>query len=219
MSAISRILVSILLVSAVLSFASISYFYSQYTTLIDRYNRLSRSFDELEKEYRRFYTMYKSLHDEHIQLMKEYRALSGRVSNLTESYMVLEANYSTLRINHQRLVDSYEDWRKYALSYLFFEDSISRVLNDSEILNLASLVGSTVSYPSDYWRSVKELYDYVRKNIGYAYDPPVPYPPLISDLERGVYVKTTYRQIVLSPSEALSYGQGDCEDQAILLYA
>ncbi|MEM2740392.1 MAG: transglutaminase-like domain-containing protein, partial [Candidatus Bathyarchaeia archaeon] len=150
---------------------------------------------------------------------KEYETLSSRVSNLAESYRVLENSYSTLRISYRRLVDGYEDWRRYVLSYLFFEDSISRVLNDSEISNLTHLVRSMVSYPSDYQLSVKELYDYVKKNVKYAYDPPVPYPPLISDFERGVYVKMTYKQIILSPSEVLSYGQGDCEDQAILLYA
>jgi hypothetical protein len=195
----SKILISILLASAVSGFASALYSYSQYTALLRSYGELSRSFGKLEEEYRILYAMYDSLSDEHIRLKKEYK--------------ILEASYSTLRISYQRLIDSYEDWRRYALSYLFFEDSISRVLNDSELSNLASLGGSIVSHSNDYWSSVKELYDYIRKNVEYVYDPPVPYPPLVSDLERGIYMKTTYRQIVLFPSEVLSCRQGDCEDR------
>jgi hypothetical protein len=201
----SNILISILLASAVLGLTSALYSYNQYAALLRSYGELRRSFSKLEEEYRVLYAMYDSLSDEHIGLKNEYR--------------ILEASYSALRISYQRLIGSYEDWRRYALSYLFLEDSISRVLNDSEISNLASLAQSMISHPDDYWCSVKELYDYVRKNVEYVYDPPVPYPPLASDLECGIYVKTTYRQIVLSPSEVLSYKQGDCEDQAILLYA
>lgn len=190
-----------------------------YMSLKESYSKLEREYTTLRSDYRRLDESYRSLSYKYAELEKTYRDLKSSFESLQTSYAKLESMYTALQGSYNRLVRSYEDWRRYALSYIFLEDSVSRVLSGSEISGLTLLVRSIVSYPSDYWRSVRELYDYIRRNVKYVYDPPLPYPPSISDLERGMYMKMTFGSVILAPSETLTLRQGDCEDQAILLYA
>ncbi|MEM2739230.1 MAG: hypothetical protein QXQ29_00295 [Candidatus Bathyarchaeia archaeon] len=171
---------------------------TMYESLIENYSILQRSFDELNISYRG------------IQL--EYTQLRSSYDKLLESYEAIKARYTSLSGN-------YEAWRRYMLSYLSFPDSIPRALSDDEIGRFASLVQVLITYPSDYWSSIKEIYMYVRSHVGYANDPPIPYPPTASSLEAGYYKPETYDRIILSPTETLKRGYGDSEDQTILLYA
>jgi hypothetical protein len=226
-------LVVILPVLIVLSFSSSLYFYGQYIALLERYDELTKSYNKLEGGYRSLqaeYTLltanytslqnsYRMLNESYRSLLRKYAELEGTYRDLEDSYTHLKDAYIAMQGEYQSLVKSYEDWRRYAISYISFEDSVSRVLSSSEISNLILIVRMIVSYPNDPWRSMKELYDYVRSNIKYAYDPPIPYPPPIDSLEQATYIKEAFYEVILAPSETLTLKQGDCEDQAILLYA
>ncbi len=107
----------------------------------------------------------------------------------------------------------------YYLSFLYLSESFQRVLNDDEIQKLVPLVRNITTNPYDPRTSEFELYRYVRNNIQYTPDVYVPIPPTFWELENGIFTRELWQQTVQAPSETLERKAGDCEDQAILLYA
>jgi len=159
------------------------------------------------------------LENEKLSLQSQLHNLKDRYNQLQSAYRTLEADYTDLSASYNDLVENYEKWRAYLETYIYLIDSFKRTLNDDEILSLTSLVESLVSDPDDWWRSVKQLYDYVAYNIQYVSDEPFPVPPTASELESGGYTNATVEELFMSPTETLELGQGDCDDQAVLLYA
>jgi len=164
----------------------------------ERIEQLQSAYDILEADYSELQNEYKFLQSEYRSLLTDYNMLSA---------------------SHDNLVKNYERWRAYVGTYIYLTESFKRTLSDSEILGLVSFVRSLVSDPSDWWRSVKQLYDYVAYNIKYVFDEPFPKPPTVYELESGNYANITGKNSYMSPTETLELGQGDCDDQAVLLYA
>jgi DNA-directed RNA polymerase subunit RPC12/RpoP len=213
---------------------------SRYDSLVRDYDRLSSSYKELEgdynslksaydkvlsdyrdlaKDYESTSNAYKSLYEDFRKLQDRYGRLEGDYSSLKIKYSTLEESYRGLQAEYGRTVENYLKWRSYLLSYILLNDSIPRVLNVDEIAKLAPTVRSIVTKPRDYERSIWELYIFVTNNIGYAHDDPIPWPPDPYEFANNMYQNITVKNIILSPSETLELKQGDCEDQAILLYA
>lgn len=199
---------------------------SRYSALLKAHMNLQYIYDQLNENYTTLEAMYESLNRNYSIIQKsldelgvsyrgiqlEYTQLKSSYDKLLESYEVLEKRYMNLSIN-------YEAWRRYTLSYLSLQDSIPRVLSDDEIRKLVPIIQALITYPSDYWLSIKEIYMYVKNHVEYADDPPIPYPPTASSLETGYYELKTYNRVILSPTETLECGYGGSEDQSILLYA
>jgi DNA-directed RNA polymerase subunit RPC12/RpoP len=213
---------------------------SRYDSLVRDYDRLSSSYKELEgnynslksaydkvlsdyrdlaKDYESISNAYKSLYEDFGKLQDRYGRLEGDYSSLKIKYSTLEESYRGLQAEYGRTVENYLKWRSYLLSYILLNDSIPRVLNVDEIAKLAPTIRSIVTKPRDYWRSIWELYIFVTNNTRYAYDDPIPWPPGPYEFANNMYQNITIKNIILSPSETLELKQGDCEDQAILLYA
>ncbi len=64
------------------------------------------------------------------------------------------------------------------------------------------------------WNDMKYMYSWVRSNIEYSYDSPLPVLPL--DLLEGGEIDW-FREFWQYPAETIYWGTGDCEDQALLL--
>ncbi|MCX8161992.1 MAG: hypothetical protein N3E44_03230 [Candidatus Bathyarchaeota archaeon] len=199
---------------------------SRYNALMDDYMALRYMYNRLNESYSILESMYESLTENYSILQRSfdelnigYRDIQLEYIRLRSSYDKLLGSYEALKARYTNLSRNYEVWRRYMLSYLSFPDSIPRVLSDDEIGRFASLVQALITYPLDYWLSIEEIYMYIKNHVGYADDPPIPYPPTASSLEAGYYKPETYDRIILSPMETLKRGYGDSEDQSILLYA
>ncbi|RLE57155.1 MAG: hypothetical protein DRJ40_02215 [Thermoprotei archaeon] len=174
--------------------------------------KLERQLNELKKNYEKLSARFEVLN-------RNYTSLKELYSELRHKYEVLEGEYKRVKKLYSTLRESYEAWRGYCLSYIDLKLAVKRALDVVELHKLLPYVKKIVTDPHDLWRSEKELYHYVVKNIAYAKDPPIPVPPTISELEQRLYGNYTCNELILSPSEVLKLRQGDCEDQAILLYA
>jgi archaellum component FlaC len=199
---------------------------SRYNALMNDYMMLRYMYERIDNSYKILESRYSSLAENHSILQKSfeevnmrYRDIQSEYAQLKSLYIELQESSEALEARYLNLSRNYESWRRYMLSYLSLPDSISRVLSDYEINRLIPVIQALITYPSDYWFSIKEIYTYIRSRVGYADDPPTPYPPAASILEAGCFKLETYRKIILSPVETLERGYGDSEDQSILLYA
>jgi len=199
---------------------------SRYNALMDDYMMLRYMYEKIDNSYKILESRYSSLVENHSILQKsfeevdmKYRDIQFEYIQLKSSYIELQESFEILKARYLNFSRNYELWRRYTLSYLSFPDSISRVLSDNEINRLIPVIQALVTYPSDYWFSIKEIYMYIRSHVGYADDPPIPYPPAASMLEAGDFKLETCNEIILSPVETLERGYGDSKDQSILLYA
>ena len=79
--------------------------------------------------------------------------------------------------------------------------------------------------PWDYWGSIQKIYGYIRAKVRYAYDVeiPVPNPSLPPNADEepllGGWSYTMIQNYVQTPEFTIKYGQGGCDDQAVLAYA
>jgi len=192
---------------------------SDYSELQNAYNTLESDYSTLKSSYIKLQNAYEALEVNYTELQSNYELLNAKYVELQDKYAVLLTEYGALLTSYNNLVENYEKWRAYLETYISLTDSFRRTLSDSEILSLVSKVESIVSNPSSWWRSVKQLYDYVAYNIEYVYDEPFPVPPTVSELENNNYRNVTINHSYMSPTETLELGQGDCDDQAVLLYA
>jgi len=189
-----------------------------YTSLRGEFELLNESYVALEAKYMTLNSEYQSLNEEFNSLSANYTELLSNSESLSGEYAALHHEYDQLVASHNNLVENYERWRAYAETYFSFTDSFRRTLSDDEILSLVPTVNSAVSNPSNWWRSVEQLYDYVIDNVDYAYDEPFPLPPTAHEFETNSYENTTSLEVFMSPTETLELQQGDCDDHAVLLY-
>ncbi len=85
--------------------------------------------------------------------------------------------------------------------------------NDDMVINLATSIAGTFSQDwGEVWRDYRNLYFWVRDNITYNYDTPLPVLPLTPS--GTIYWLEEYWRM---PRETIEAGVGDCEDMALLL--
>lgn len=192
---------------------------SEYMVLRYMYNKLNDTYSILEERYENIVREYYALQRSFDELNVSYTGIRLQYYQLRSSYDKLQESYDMLKARYANLSRNYDNWRRYMLSYLSLQESIPRVISSEEIGELAWIVRALITYPFDYWSSIREIYLYVKSHVGYAYDPPIPYPPTAIMLEEGSYRLETCSRVVLSPIETLKRGYGDSEDQTILLYA
>jgi len=190
----------------------------KYGLLNEEYSSLQKEYSALEVEHSALEGKYQSLNERFNSLSADYAELQSSYESLSVEYAALQTEYGKLAASYNSLVENYGKWLAYAKTYFHFTKSFGRTLSESEILSLVSTVESVVSNPNDWWRSVKQLYGYVVNKIRYVSDEPFPAPPTIHEFEANSYRNTTSLELFLSPTETLELGQGDCDDQAVLLY-
>ena len=171
-----------------------------YYILLSRYNELNMSYYDIISKYKTLNQSYYSLLNDYNSLVDQWNSLVDEYNNLTENY---------------------DAWFTYAWGVIqFTNETISRVYSQEQYNYLHNIIVNNVSLTNsnDWWLSVYELYQYENKTVQYVDDEPEPMPPYIQDLINGTYRNETCDNSIMSPNETLELGQGDCDDQAILLY-
>ena len=177
---------------------------SNYYALLSNYNELNRNFDFLNKSY-------SSLFFEHVKLMKEYDSLLRDYAFLNDKCAKTCSSFLSL-LNELELL-------------AYTPHAFRRVLNWNAVEAIGKYVNESGVNTWDYWGSLQKIYDYIRSKVRYAYDVeiPVPSPPLSPDTNDqvllGGWSYTMRRNYVQTPEFTIKYGQGDCDDQAVLAYA
>lgn len=192
-----------------------------YSDLISNHSRLLADYVSLTGDHSDLLANYSTLASDHSNLLANYSTMDNDYSNLYDDFTSLQADYAALQSNEvgtAQALENYESWRAYVRSYLYLNASFRRTLSNNEILSLESQVRSTLSNADAWWGSVRELYDYVVTTIEYASDECFPKPPSTYEFEHNLYANETITQSYMSPTETLAVEQGDCDDQAVLLY-
>ena len=216
---------------------------TRYNTLLNNYSKILDAYNKLQIKYQRLQTAYNSssrdylnllnnydiLNESYQQLQQEYNILQDKYNSLQQNYSHLESEYNNLWQLYQgnmdsefrSLVENYEKWYEYAMGVIYFtNETIPRIYSLEQYNYLYNVIVNNVrlTNSSDWWLSVYELYQYVNKTVQYVWDEPEPIPPYIQDLINGVYKNVTIDNSIMKPSKTLELGQGDCDDQATLLY-
>ncbi|MHA2429260.1 MAG: hypothetical protein ACXADB_14655 [Candidatus Hermodarchaeia archaeon] len=192
-----------------------------YSDLISNHSRLLADYASLAGDHSDLSANYSTLAGDYSRLSANYSTLESDYSNLYDGFTSLEVDYVALQskeVSTAQALENYESWRAYVHSYLYLNASFQRTLNNNEIHSLESLVRSTLSDADAWWGSTRELYDYVITTIEYASDECFPRPPSTYEFEHNLYANETVTQSYMSPTETLAVEQGDCDDQAVLLY-
>jgi len=217
-----------------------------YDFLSSRYAELQRSYEGLSLNYSRLEGDYEALSSRFSDLRAEHERLSDQYSLLRDSYSKLEEQYSSLKRGYDALMSRYSSLRsdyesllelsaklnetityviRKANSYALLRDAMPRVLNSEAVRAAAPAVSDAGVSKSDLWGSIQRMYDYVASNVRYAYDVDVPVWYVSSTVTLGdrAYVYEVRcvecQNYVQSPELTLRIRQGDCEDQAVLIYA
>jgi len=177
---------------------------SSYYALLSSYNDLRRNFDFLNESY-------SLLFFEHAKLMRDYDSLLRDYASLKDKSIKTSRSFLSLLNELESLA--------------YTPKAFKRVLNWKAVEAVGKYVNESGVNPWDYWGSIQKIYDYIRAKVRYAYDVeiPVPNPPLPPNADEepllGGWSYTVIQNYVQTPEFTIKYGQGDCDDQAVLAYA
>ena len=189
------------------------------------YEFLSSRFSDLQADYEKLSNQYSLLRDKYLSLEKSYEVHNNEHSSLKSKHADLEMRYSKLIGQCIRLNKTVVDMIRTTNSYCLLKDAMPRVLNSDAVKSTASAVLSAGVSKYDFWGSMQRICDYVTSNVEYVYDVEMPVWQVSSivELDSKVYVNEVkcYEvwNYVQAPELTLRIRQGDCEDQAILVYA
>lgn len=183
-------------------------------------------------------SQHETLSSEHTIILENYASVTELYETLIDDYEILETENNNLENSKRSLENNYERSLNYYASlsddvlglketlgeYGILEDSYQRVLCKSEVDKLDSTVTSITDSDST-WNSYDAIYKYVKNNIGYVSDPEIPqiigYTTVTLDSNQYVsgFTISTRQNHIQTPDFTLENKQGDCDDQAVLMYA
>ena len=226
----SRANFSIGLVSGILLGAAI--IYGSFAHEITDYNIIVEFLNDTETKHISVSATLEQLQDEYSELENDYFSLNLEYNTLRIDYSVLERDKQKIELDLEHAETNWEslsscvlDLRVEQQSYTALEDSFSRIINSQELEKIADKIEDVSKEEENKWDGYWNIHKYVRDEIQYAYDPEIPVigsyhyygdedNPMISEFEI-----TTRQNLLQSLSYTIEYGQGDCDDQAILEYA
>jgi len=227
-----------LLIIGILTGGSFGYILA-FNTYAPKVYELTSSLTVLEDQYQ-------SLSEEHITILsnyktltQEYETVSNQKNSLQNQYTTLNSRYNTLQYNYNDLSYDYDKVCGYLneLSngirnlndtlrcYTGIPESFCRVLNEEELDKIGSTVSSITHGSEDLWYSTENIYEYIIDNIKYTHDVEIPYISLYYHISLNnediitSFNTDTIMNYIQTPEYTIEYKQGDCDDQAILLYA
>ena len=164
------------------------------------------------------------LQAEHSALESSYSTKVNAYNQLSIQKNKLQNDYDELLSRYKSLSEDISDLDNLLDSYSYTTESFSRVFNKQELEKIGSIVQDITNDEEDTWYNYQKIWDYVNENIEYAYDIEI---PLIGPYHYITIDGCTYyadfdidksQNYVQTPEFTLNFKQGDCEDQAILLY-
>lgn len=185
--------------------------------LEERNSVLTRQLEDLRLQYNSLYSQYSVLSEQFNELTNKHRQLQSELESATSALKSLRSRLISVNGSLASIAYTLEQ-------YAFIPNSFKRVLSEDEIRRLAPYAASLNLRAEDPWFSYRRVYEYVVSNIRYSKDQWMPAPisyacDILEDVVTCTYILSPYQQIVQTPHETLVRGEGDCEDQAILLYA
>jgi len=185
---------------------------------------LRSELDQLEAEYETLQGSYSQKSAEYNNLNSMYISVQGQRDTLQSSLTNLQSEMGTKEGYMKEVSTDLLELYDQLNSYCDLEDSFPRVLSSVELDKIGPIVTQLTNPSKDPWYNYQRLWDYVDDNVAYAYDNEFPYISTYRYItvdgvkcftEFAVETRTNYQQ---TPEFTLEHKQGDCEDQAILLY-
>jgi len=142
-------------------------------------------------------------------------AAQAEVASLTQALTQAQGEKSELEVKILKWEDAYYDIRDEIYKKFGIGDDATELVtpNDSIVKDLTTSIAGTFSQDwNEVWKDSRTLYSWVRDNITYNYDTPIPILPLTPD--GTIFWHDEYWR---TPRETIEAGVGDCEDQALLL--
>ncbi len=198
---------------------------------VKQYYDLKEKYEDLAKKYNK--TIIKL-----INLRAQYEAAKNRseffmnnIDRLLRNYFETikyynkiigeyELKYKVLNNTMNRIINAYMNWYKWAYSYIVLcEYTGKRVFNITEIQKLEPIVLNVIMKVGNVNKPLgilEALFNYTIMNVKYSKDPQTPVPLNTTLLVKGITSRVSSQEVIQSPLETLSRGEGDCEDMAIL---
>lgn len=170
----------------------------------------------------RVYNEYSSLKERYESLLTQYRELEENYNGMELNYRALEEQHNHLRTVATKLNNTLADLADTTMKHCCLPYAFERVLTLNEVNAIASYVREAGVHSNDFWSSLNNIYFWVRWNVKYVHDVDMPvlsYPSCDQQTRLCNYQVVFYRDYVQTPMFTAMYGQGDCDDQAILIYA
>lgn len=219
---------------------------SKYNRVLSDYNSLYEKYEESLSNLEKLVSENEALYARVGELQRDldyYTSLSERyresLLKLEEDYRRLEENYTKIQLEYLELVKlkkQYEHLLNLSLALNMslssvvswlqtrccIPDAFTNTLVHSRIVQLAPFVYRAGVDPGDFWLSVQRIYNWVRRNVAYVHDTPlltVRTETCDPEINLCYYEFAEVQDYVQDPVFTAYYGQGDCDDQAILVYA
>lgn len=209
---------------------------SEHQKTLSEYQELLGEYTSLRENYAQLQATVNELNASLIELGGKYRELQGSYEALNEKYQKLQATYTALQLNYTALIDKHYSLYFEAIelnstlanlantltSLAIIPQAFKRVLNLDSVKATAPYVFRANVKASDAWTSIQNIYYWIRLNVRYTYDVPITVPTRVTC--NSTYGFCTYEfdminNYVQEPEFTAKYGQGDCDDQAVLAYA
>jgi archaellum component FlaC len=188
---------------------------NNYSKLSNKYSILTSSFDELNREY-------KALKDKYESLEREYNELRNKHSILETKYESLLSEYNNLYHEALTLNNSLAQIASTLKSHALLPEAFKHVLTIDEVKSVSTYVWQAGVDKDDIWKSYQAIYKWVHDNVRYIDDVPIPVPLVIhrfTDHNLYYYDFIPIENNAQNPLFTAKHREGDCEDQAILVYA
>ncbi|MEM4583986.1 MAG: transglutaminase-like domain-containing protein [Ignisphaera sp.] len=203
---------------------------SQYSTLERDYAELKNSYNQLKLDYEAISSAYQKIQEQYRDLSERFSYLEKTYSNLQQEYNNLRSQFNTLQLEYARLTElslrlnsSLSEIITTLTRYCCIPYAFERVLNLDEVKAVEQYVLSAKVDPNNVPLSIQNIYRWIRSNVKYVHDVPLPIPTQVAcdpKTQLCYYSRfTDLQNYVQTPSFTAKYGQGDCDDQAVLAYA
>ena len=197
----------------------------EYSTISNEYRSLFEDYNTIVQDKKSLEAIVNSLHSEKASLQENLLELSQQLVLATGNNTELSLEVELLK---EYLIDL--NGVLYHLNaslndYSVIPQAYSRVINSDTLDKIGDTVEVVTAGSSNPLEAYRDIYNYVTSTIDYVNDIEFPYIRGYSyvdvydfDILQDITV-STIRNYVQTPDFTLEYGQGDCDDQAVLAYA
>lgn len=200
--------------------------------LNDSYTQLYQQLLARSNELESLNAKYSELYSKYLEIAESYADLLSRYAALQSIYLSLEQNYEELlsgrdpntleglRAIAYRLNESLKEINYLLLQFSSFPYAFPRTLNAEVVKSLGGVFAAIVNRTDNISSVISDIYKWIRENVRYTSDPPIPVPDWRFCINNYCYYNyTLLSNYVQDPLFTAVYKQGDCEDQALLAYA
>ncbi|MEM4921367.1 MAG: transglutaminase-like domain-containing protein [Candidatus Nezhaarchaeales archaeon] len=195
---------------------------SAHQALQSQYNTLQRDYAELENNHRQLKIDYETLSSAHQKLQDQYRGLLESYVSLEERYSGLQSQYNHLLEISLKVNSSLAEAVAALFKYCYIPYAFERTLSLNEVTAVKQYVINAIVYADNPFLSIQNIYKWIRNNVRYVHDVPLLIPRWVTYDPKTKLCYYEFEEIqnyVQTPKFTAEYGQGDCDDQAILAYA